>query len=318
MSVFSVSKFVLSSLVLPATLAFGMSAATISAPAQAVEAEENLSACEGANCEEIMRRFMRLSRGGSGDASALVAVGFANGEGFEQDHKEAARFINMGVRQQSGLAAYIKSDWLRRGFILEQDMAEALQLLETAINLNHAPAMHQKGVLLMQADDLEGANRPLLDEAIGLFIDAADLGLASSMYALARLLHAGVGVDQNIEEAAELYRQLTLSGHPGARQQLRQLTRELEASSGNDALVERLVEADNMERIQVYGSTMNFNAQLEGLARRLDATGVYDTRSVGSRIRGVSCDQTGANCQSGRPAPGASSLAEVLSGRQGQ
>lgn len=318
MSVFSISKLVLTTLVMPATLAFGISAATVSTAAQAVEPEENLTACEGSNCEDIMRRFMRLSRGGSGDASALVAVGFANGEGFEKDHKEAARFINQGVRQQSGLAAYIKSDWLRRGFILEQDHAEAIRLLETAISLNHAPAMHQKGVLLMQAEDLEGANRHLLDEAIVLFTDAADLGLASSMYALARLLHAGVGIEQDVEMAAELYRELTLSGHPGARQQLRQLTRELEATNGNDELIERLVEADNMERIQVYGSSMNFNARLEGLARRLDASGVYDTRSVGSRIRGVSCEQTGSNCASGRPAPGASSLAEVLSGRQGQ
>lgn len=318
MSAFTVTKLFITSLIAPATLALGLSLATFSVSVHATDMGESLSACEGSNCEEIMRRFMRLSRGGSGDASALVAVGFANGEGFAKDHKEAERFINLGVRQQSGLAAYIKSDWLQRGFIVEQNIPEAMQLLETAVSLNHAPAMHQKGVLLMQAEDLEGDNRHLLNEAITLFTEAAELDLSSSMYALARLKHAGIGMQRDIEAAAELYRRLTLSGHSGARTHLRQITQELEASNGNENLVASLIEADNMERIQVRGSAMNFNARLDGLARRLDSTGMYDNRSVGTRIRGVTCEQTGSNCTSGRPQKGASSLNEVLTGQQGQ
>lgn len=265
-----------------------------------------------------MRQFNRLSRGGSGDASALVAVGFANGEGFERDKQEAERYIKLGVRQGSGLAAYILSDWHRQGFIVEQDAQQAIQLLEQAIALDHAPAMHQKAVLLMQSGELESNNRHLLDEAIALFERAAELKLANSMYALARMKHAGAGMSRDLEGAAELYRQLTLVGHPGARDNMRTISRELAQTGADESLLASLDEADNIERIQVRGESLNFTTRLDALARRLNSSGQYDTRSIGSRIRGVSCEATGQNCSSGRPDPTASSLNEVLTGQQGQ
>src|SRR5690554_4315468 len=85
------------------SLAFSSSAAD----SDLAWAINQFSVCENNECESVMRQFNRLSRGGSGDASALVAVGFANGEGFERDKQEAERYIKLGVRQGSGLAAYI-------------------------------------------------------------------------------------------------------------------------------------------------------------------------------------------------------------------
>lgn len=308
----------IASLLVTMTFATTTALASSSEDAELEAATSQFSACEERECEQVMRQFMRLSRGGSGDASALVAVGFANGEGFEQDESEARRFIQQGVRQGSGLAAYILSDWHRRGFIVDQDPHKSIELLEQAIENGHAPAMHQKAVLLMQADDLEGENRPLLEEAIHLFQEAAELQLASSMFALARMKHAGAGMEQDLETAAELYRQLTLSGHPGAREHLRSISYDLAQAGASESLLNSLDEADNIERIQVRGEQMNFNTRLDALARRLNASGQYDSRSAGSRIRGVSCEQTGQNCSSARPDPTASSLNEVLTGQQGQ
>lgn len=308
----------IASLLVTMTFATTTALASSSEDAELEAATSQFSACEERECEQVMRQFMRLSRGGSGDASALVAVGFANGEGFEQDEREARRFIQQGVRQGSGLAAYILSDWHRRGFIVDQDPHKSIELLEQAIENGHAPAMHQKAVLLMQADDLEGENRPLLDEAIRLFQEAADLNLSNSMFALARMKHTGAGMEQDLEAAAELYRQLTLAGHPSAREHMRSISYELAQAGASESLLNSLDEADNIERIQVRGEQMNFNTRLDALARRLNASGQYDSRSVGSRIRGVSCEQTGQNCSSGRPDPTASSLNEVLTGQQGQ
>lgn len=300
------------------TLGFAPASASTSAETELTSAFNQFSACENNECEQAMRQFLRLSRGGSGDASALAAVGFANGEGLEHDEEKAKRYIQLGVRQGSGLAAYILSDWHRQGFIVEQDNQQAFELLEQAIGYGHAPAMHQKAVLLMQASDLEGENRPLLNEAIRLFEQAAEMNLANSMYALARMKHTGAGMEQNLEAAAELYRELTMLGHPGARENMREISSQLAQSGADESFLASLDDAANIERIQVRGESLNFTTRLDALARRLNASGQYDTRGVGTRIRGVTCEQTGQNCSSGRPDPTASSLNEILTGQQGQ
>lgn len=126
---------------------------------------------------------------------------------------------------------------------------------------------------------------------------------------LIRLARGGSG-------AAELYKRLVLSGQTSARPYLQQITEQLAEDQQHHTLVADLREVDNIEVIRVSGQQLQASNMLGGLVRRLSQSGQYDSRSVGTRIRGLSCEQTGSNCSSTRPERGASSLNEVLTGNQ--
>lgn len=268
--------------------------------------------CAEVSCEKEMRQLLRLARGGSGDAAAIVGMAYASGDGLEQNDKEAERYMRIGVRYNSPVAMYILSDWYLNGHIVEQDVEESVRLLDLAIRGEYAPALYKRALQLIRINEPE-----TIAEGVELLEQAADKNLVSAMFALARLKHTGVGVEQDLYGAAELYRQLIMAGHTDSRHHARQISRELAQLDGetdNDEVIARLLEAEGMERISVVGSQMNVHGRLGNLAKRLAATGRYDSRSIGSRIRGVSCEDTGTNCGSSRPEAGQSSLNEVLTG----
>lgn len=268
--------------------------------------------CAEVSCEKEMRQLIRLARGGSGDAAAIVGMAYASGDGLEQNDKEAERFLRIGVRYNSPVAMYILSDWYLNGHIVEQNIEESVRLLDQAIRGEYAPALYKRAIQLISINEPQ-----TIAEGVELLEQAADKNLVSAMFALARLKHTGVGVEQDLYGAAELYRQLMMAGHTESRHHARQISRELaqlDGTNDTDELIARLHEAEGMERISVVGTQMNVHGRLDNLARRLAATGRYDTRSIGSRIRGVSCEDTGTNCGSSRPEAGQSSLNEVLTG----
>ncbi|MCC5854527.1 MAG: sel1 repeat family protein [Idiomarina sp.] len=280
----------------------------VAAPVSVAQASQADRVCQDNDCTATINRMIRLARNGSGDAAAIVAMAYASGEGVEQDLNQAARYARYGVRHRSAVAAYMLSDWHSRGFVVEQDEVEANRLLDIAVNQGHAPAKYRKAMQLLAEPSEEG-----FDEALVLLYEASNERLVSAMYVLARFKQEGIGVEQDLEGAADLYRRLTLAGHSEARPYLRAITRELERQSNNDELVASLREADNMERIQVTGQRTAGLGQLDAIVRRLDATGQFDNRSIGSRIRGVSCEQSGSNCVVTRPGD-ASSIDEIISG----
>jgi len=286
----------------------------LAAPANANGASRNAEAnkiCTDTDCSRELRRLIRLARDGSGDAAAFVAMAYATGDGLEQNTREAVRYLRMGVRQRNAMAVFLMSDWLRNGFMVEQDLAEADRLLDQAVQLNHSPAQYAKALQLLQTED-----PAYLPEAIKLLELSAEKKLSTSMLLLAQLKQHGVGIEQDLPGAAELYKRLVLSGQHNAKPYLQEVTTLLANDSQHALLVKDLREVENIEVIRVSGQQMQVNNMLEGLVNRLNASGQFDSRSVGSRIRGVSCEQTGSNCSSTRPERGASSLNEVLTGSQ--
>lgn len=263
--------------------------------------------CDSAECEAEMRRLIRLARNGSGDAAALVAMAFASGDGLEQSDKEAERFIRIGVRYRSAIATFLMSDWYRNGFVLEQNPAEADKLLEQAVALNHPPALYQKATQLFASDNPED-----FEEAITLLELASEENLVNAMFLLGRMKQIGAGIEQDLLGAGELYRKLIIAGVDDARPYLREVTADLEASGANDQTVARFASTQNIERISVTGSAFRINSQLTGIVRRLTASGQYDSRSIGSRIRGVSCEQSGSACTVTRPGSEASSISDII------
>jgi len=267
--------------------------------------------CTDTDCSRELRRLMRLARDGSGDAAAFVAMAYATGDGLEQNTKEAVRYLRIGVRQRNAMAVFLMSDWLRNGFMVEQDLTEANRLLDQAVQLNHGPAQYSKALQLLQTED-----PAYLPEAVKLLELSAAQRLSTSMLLLAQLKQHGVGIEQDLPGAAELYKRLVLSGQHSAKPYLQEVTALLANDTQHELLVKDLREIENIEVIRVSGQQMQVSNMLEGLVNRLNASGQFDSRSVGSRIRGVSCEQTGSNCSSTRPERGASSLNEVLTGSQ--
>ena len=294
-------------------IATALFAAGATLPAQATPIAVAASAagervCETSECSAELRRLIRLARNGSGDAAAIVAMAFASGDGLEQSNSEAERYIRIGVRHRSAIATFLMSDWHRNGFVLEQNESEANRLLEEAVKLNHAPAQYQKALMLFSTDNPEDFN-----EALSLLEAASEQNLVNAMLLFARMQQLGAGIEQDLPAAGELYRKLIIAGVDEARGFMREVTRSLEAQDGaNGELIERFANTAEMERISVTGSAMRVNTQLTGIVRRLTASGNYDSRSIGSRIRGVTCEESGSNCVINRPDSTASSLSDVI------
>jgi hypothetical protein len=264
--------------------------------------------CDSPECPGELRRLIRLARTGSGDAAAIVAMACASGDGLELCDKEAERFVRIGVRYNSPIATYLMSDWHRNGFVLEQNEQEADRLLDIAVNLGHPPAQYRKALMLFSTDSAEDFN-----EALTLLEAASEQNLVTAMMLLGRMKQVGAGVDEDLVGAGELYRKLIIAGVNDARGYLREVTRELEArDDSNNEVINRFADTTNMEVITVRGSAFRVNTQLTGIVRRLTASGNYDSRSIGSRIRGVTCEQSGSNCVVNRPDPTAASLDDVI------
>jgi len=133
-----------SSLLLVSLLAF---------PAQATDLkpEAHLDRiCTGSDCNKELRRSIRLARSNSGDTTAFLAMAYATGNGVEQNTAQAIRYLRLGMQQRNPKAIYLMSDWLRNGFIVEQDVNEAARLRKLATQLNYRQN---------SSDDLSVGNR---------------------------------------------------------------------------------------------------------------------------------------------------------------
>ncbi|WP_372626455.1 tetratricopeptide repeat protein [Arsukibacterium sp.] len=281
-------------------------AAVSSLPAKALASDK---VCAENQCENEMRRLKKLARSGSGDAAAFVAVAYASGDGLEQNNQQAIRYIKLGVRHRNPMATYLMSDWYRNGFILEQDNEQADKLLAQAVNSEYAPAMYQQALLHLQTDD-----ETKVAEAVTLLEKAAETKLMNAMFLLARLKQTGTATEQDLAGAGQLFKALTLARHPQAREYLQQVIDEIATDEQQTELVAEFKSVDDIEVIEVRGQKLEANVMLDGLVRRLNASGKYDRRAIGSRISGVSCENSSSACASVKPGKGASSIGEVLSG----
>jgi TPR repeat protein len=275
-----------------------------------VTASENAKICEGDQCEIEMQNLIKLARNGSGHAAAFVAMAYASGDGLEQDFEKAERFIELGARQRDPIASYVMSDWYRNGFVLEQDIEQADKLLARSVKKEYPPAMYQQALLYLKTDDEEKVS-----EALELLEKASETKLMSAMFLLARLKQTGTATEQDLEGAGSLFKALTLARHPQARDYLQQVIDEISKDEQKAELVADFANVDNIDVIQVRGEKIEANIMLDGLVRRLNDTGKYDNRAIGSRIRGRGCEDSGSPCSSIRVGnDGATSISELLSG----
>ncbi|KFZ28465.1 hypothetical protein IDAT_09140 [Pseudidiomarina atlantica] len=294
-----------------AALVAGLYLSPMSAQA---DVTEGVNICQGGDCERELIELERYARKGSGDAAAVVAIAYASGDGVEQDLEKAKKFIEQGTRRRNPLAMFVIADWHSRGFVVEQSAEQAQLWLDRAADKGYAPAQYEKATQLLASTDAsdQQAAIPLLEEA-------AEANLLSAMYALARLKQTGTVVEQDLPAAGALFARLARTGHADAGKQLKAINRQLAITEfGQSEQGERLQAAEQaMERITVTADASLYRTQLGRLIDQIDASGSFDNRSIGSRIQGVGCADTGSPCAVLQPQSGQSSLADVLSGSRG-
>lgn len=282
--------------------------------AASADVTAGLTLCQSGDCESELSQLERYARKGSGDAAAVVALAYASGDGVAQDTEKALDYLERGAVRRSPMAMFVFADWYARGYIVEQNSELAETWLNRAVDAGYAPAQYEKAVQLLAATDASQQA-----QAVPLLEAAAEANLMTAMYALARLYQTGTLVPQDLPKAGELFAKLTRSGHHQAADQLRLINQQLAPTEfAQSEQGERLRAAEaSIERITVTADASLYRSQLGRLVEQLDAAPQFDNRSVGSRIQGVGCGDTGSPCSVLSPQKGQSSLNDVLSGSRG-
>ena len=273
---------------------------------------ETTKYCVDDYCKTQLRNLVQLARNGSGRAAAIVATAYASGDGFEKNLEKAEHYIILGARFRDPVAAYLMADWLRNGFVLEQDIAKAEEMLDLAIKYGYAPAMYDKALNILKSGDSDKT-----DQAVALLESASEQNNMRAMFLLARMKETGTVAAKDVEGAVDLFQRLARARHPEAMEYLKVLAERSANNKQDSAILAKLELDKDIEVIEVTGEAFKVTLVLDGLVDTLVSSGKYDQNSIGSRIRGVSCDES-INCGSTKPSddPAASTIWELISGRK--
>ncbi|WP_214000837.1 tetratricopeptide repeat protein [Arsukibacterium sp.] len=281
-------------------LVFALSSALFFAPIAANATAQPAGFCDSANCQSEFKKLERMAHYGSGEAATIVAVAYAKGEGVDQDIKKARRHIKKAVSWDEPMAMHQMSIWLRQGFIFEQDIAKADELLDRAARTQFGPALTDKAKLLL-AQDTPQADK----EAIALLEAANEQHYSPARYLLAQLLVSGVGIESDLARAGVLYKNLALKGYADSRQRLDEIINALEQVSKQPepelvALVQpvlaNLTQINDIEVIEVQGQQFDPNSELSNIVSQLSSLNLYYQGNTGSRIPGNLCGRGTAMC----------------------
>lgn len=268
---------------------------------QTMDGQASSDECASDTCSEAMKKLVRFSLNGSPDAQVIVAMAYATGDGVPADLTLARQHLKRALRNQDERAWHIYSRWLREGLAFEQDLDGADKALDRSAEQEYAPALYERAI------------RNFNEAAVDNTQVVADLERAveqlhkPSMYLLAQIKAAGLGVAVDTPHAAQLYAFL-------ARSNYRQSSKRLELLIGSDglqqqteqlslALVDTLVERHRtsdqqaMEVITVSSTTIGTEDFVIDLVEQLDKLRTFDGRSTGSRIRGQVCGRGVAQCR---------------------
>lgn len=279
--------------------------------------------CQSVSCQSDFKKLERMALYGSGEAATVVAVAYATGDGVEQDIKKARRHMKQAVRWREPMGLHQMSGWLRQGFVFEQDISKADELLDRAVKLEFSPALTDKAKLLLTQDTAVADA-----QAIDLLQQANDQNYSPARYLLAELFASGVAVESDLGQAGALYKNLALKGYADARQRLdeiiivmEQMTAQLdpELTATVQPVLANLKQIDDIEVIKVRSQQFNPNSELSSMVSQLDQTGVFRRGASGSRIPGNICGRGTAMCRTTYDrhtgnAGGAASVGDLLGG----
>lgn len=146
------------------------------------------------------------------DPEALWLKGLmhATGAGVPRDNRQAIEFLSAGVEAGAtyGLTL-IGNIYQEGGFGIEQDIAKAAQIYQTAADDGYADAQWLLGELYLTSTEV-GINP---SKAAALFSKAALQEHPEALYSLGILYAEGTGVDKNPTGAVDLFNLATIAGN---------------------------------------------------------------------------------------------------------
>ncbi|SNY45354.1 hypothetical protein SAMN06297280_0876 [Arsukibacterium tuosuense] len=286
-------------------LALALSSTLLFIPVTAMAADAQAGFCESASCQAEFKKLEEMARYGSGEAATIVALAYATGEGVGHDIEKARQQIKQAVRWREPMGMHQMSIWLRQGFVFEQDIRKADELLNRAVRAEFGPALTDKAKLLL------AKNTPQADKkAIDLLEQAAEQYYSPGQYLLAQLLVSGVAVESDLARAARIYKSLALKGYADSRQQLDQIITALEQTTQRVAdekadrelvarvqpLLADLKQINDIEVFKVQGKQFSVKSEFTNIVAQLDSLNLYERRLTGTRIPGQLCGRGVTNC----------------------
>lgn len=171
---------------------------------------------------EDLKNLEAAARQGDRDAQFRIGVRFLNGGGLDGGPAAAARWFAKAAAQGHDEAQFMLASMYERGGGIEKDEARALALYRQAASAGHVRAMHNLGAML-----LKNASAPEYREAASWFEQAAIHGFADSQFNLALLCEHGLGIEQDLLRAYQLYVLAAKAGVKEAGAQAERLKRTL-------------------------------------------------------------------------------------------
>ena len=294
--------------VLLATVSLFAVTASLPLYAQLDTPEQDMQACNEQNCDDEIRSLHSMSRRGSFDAMTLLSMVYATGDGREADPEKALSFLERAVNHDHPMAVFLFSEWHRQGIVVAQDLQQADTLLTEAAKLNYPPAQYKKALTLLQQP--EDAN---IIEGIALLEKASDQRLFDAMFLLARLKQQGAYTAVDLEGAAELFKNLVLSGHEESRPYLKETIAMLTPNPESAELVADLQQSFDMEVIKVVGRDFKPANMLTNVVAQLRRRGDYTSGSM-QKIHTNAC-YGGQDCMSVISQRVDKDLVQMLTGR---
>lgn len=166
-------------------------AAEESTPAEAMELSAIPEPAEAAG-NPVLRQAAS-----DGDPRALfeIARRYTDGEGVDRDLAEAAKWYELSAQRDYAPAQYRLANFLEKGHGVDVDIDASAKWYGRAAENGNALAMHNLAVL--HSSGMVGG-KPDMEEAIGWFTQAADLGVKDSQVNLGIILAKGLGVDVDL------------------------------------------------------------------------------------------------------------------------
>lgn len=251
--------------------------------------EQDMQACNEQNCDDEIRSLHSMARHGSFDAMTLLSMVYATGDGREADPEKALSFLERAVNHDHPMAVFLFSEWHRQGVVVAQDLQQADKFLTEAVKLEYPPAQYKKALQLLQQPDENN-----IAEGLSLLEKASDKRLFDAMFLLARLKQQGAFTAVDLEGAAQLFKNLVLSGHQESRPYLQETIAMLESIPAAAELVADLQQSYDIEVIKVVGHDFKPETMLTNVVKQLRRRGDYTSGSM-QKIHNSAC-YNGQDC----------------------
>lgn len=152
--------------------------------------------------QEAARLLAQAADRGHAPSRTMLGVLHKSGEGVPQDEAAGFGFFVEAAEQGDARAMYEAAQCLRQGRGTTQDLDRAFEFYCQAGEQQHALALFSAGLMLEEG---LGFERPFPERAEPLYQLAALHGHMGAAHALGKLFAKGLGVNQDLRAAEELF-----------------------------------------------------------------------------------------------------------------